>query len=52
MQQQSFLNDLPEADRQFVVDVASYAVLRTDMRVSAATRLIKATVAANAAHVE
>jgi hypothetical protein len=35
MAQQTVLNDLPEADMQFVVDVAAYAVLRTDMRVSA-----------------
>jgi hypothetical protein len=36
MQQQTFLNDLPAADRAFVVDFASYAVLKTDMRVSVA----------------
>jgi hypothetical protein len=34
MQQQTFLNDLPAADRDFAVEVASYAVLKTDMRVS------------------
>jgi hypothetical protein len=39
MQQQSFLDDLPAADRAFVEDVASYAVLQTDMRVSASQDL-------------
>ncbi|WIA33194.1 hypothetical protein OEZ86_006340 [Tetradesmus obliquus] len=32
MQEQTFLNDLPAAEREFVVEVASYAVLKTDMR--------------------
>lgn len=35
MQEQTFLNDLPAAEREFVVEVASYAVLKTDMRVRA-----------------